>query len=108
VTLREARAYVGRALELPVEAPQGPTCIYRSKDRARFVTVAVETFDLEAVKRRLRQRTAVTVFRHVGYCGHYGQDMLYVGLGGARILRVGASCAVARRFAARAVRRLAR
>jgi hypothetical protein len=42
-----------------------------------------------------------------GYCGHFGQDMLYVPLRGDGVLSVAAPCGVAKKFAARAVQRLA-
>ena len=40
----------------PIEAPQGPTCIYRTNTKAntRFVTVAVQSLNLATVKRAIQ------------------------------------------------------
>ena len=49
----------------------------------------------------MRQRIAVS--SRVGYCGTYGQPMLYVPLSGGRVLSIAGQCAVAKRFALKAV-----
>ena len=43
VSKAQAGAIVGAPLQDPLEAPQGPTCIYRSQDGKRFVTLAVQS-----------------------------------------------------------------
>jgi hypothetical protein len=106
VTPKQARAIVGAPMQAPIEAPQGPTCIYRSRDGRSFVTVAVQRLRFDAVKPRLRLPHRVAVAGRTAYCGTYGQPMLYVPLARGRVLSVAAPCAVARRFAVRAVRQL--
>lgn len=108
VTAREARRVLGTRIEQPFEAPLGPTCIYRSADGRRFVTLAVQALDFSKVKPQLRQRRRFDVAGRAAYCGHFGQDVLYVPLARRRALTVTARCDTARRFAATAVRRLAR
>jgi hypothetical protein len=87
VTKAQAGAIVGAPLQDPLEAPQGPTCIYRSQDGKRFVTLAVQSVAFSKLK-------------------HQMQPILYVPLSGSRVLSVAAPCQVARKFAARAVPRL--
>jgi hypothetical protein len=106
VTRRQAQAILGAPLLDPVEAAQGPTCIYRSKNGRSFVTLAVQALDFAKVKPRLRVPRRVTVGDRTAYCGTYGQPMLYVPLSGGRVLSVAGRCAIARRFASRAVRQL--
>jgi hypothetical protein len=106
VTEKQARAIVGAPMREPLEAAQGPTCIYRSRDGRSFVTLAVQSVDFARIKPRLRLPRRVTVGDRTAYCGTYGQPMLYVPLSRGRVLSVAAQCAIARRFAARAVRRL--
>ena len=107
VTARQAQAILGAPLLDPIEAAQGPTCIYRSKDGRSFVTLAVQSLDFpKLVKRRLRLAHRVTVGSRTAYCGTYGQPMLYVPLSGGRVLSVAGRCEIAREFARRAVRQL--
>jgi Protein of unknown function (DUF3558) len=106
VTEKQAQAILGAPLQDPVEAAQGPTCIYRSKDGRSFVTLAVQSLDFAKLKPRLRVPRRVTVGARTAYCGTYGQPMLYVPLSSGRVLSVAGRCEVARRFATRAVRQL--
>jgi hypothetical protein len=106
VTEKQAQAILGAPLLDPVEAAQGPTCIYRSKDGRSFVTLAVQSLDFAKLKPRLRVARRVTVGARTAYCGTYGQPMLYVPLSSGRVLSVAGRCEVARRFASRAVRQL--
>ena len=107
VTAAQARAIVGAPMLDPIEAPQGPTCIYRARNGKSFVTVAVQSIDFKKkVKPHLKLRQRVAVSSHTAYCGTYGQPMLYLPLSGGRVLAVGAHCAVAKQFAIRAVRQL--
>lgn len=107
VTRAQARAILGEPIEAPVEAPQGPTCIYRSRSGDRFVTVAVQRAELRTLTRELQDGWRVTVAERRGACGTHGQPVLYVDVADGRVLSVGAPCRVARRFAQRAVRELA-
>jgi hypothetical protein len=107
VTAAQARAIIGAPMQEPVEAPQGPTCVYRSRNGKSFVTVAVQRLDFKrTVKPRLRLRRQVDVSQRTGYCGTYGQPMLYVPLAHGQLLSVAGQCAVAKKFAIRAVRQL--
>jgi hypothetical protein len=104
VSPSQARAILGGEIQAPLEAPQGPTCIYRTKSGSSFVTVAVQSLKLEQASKRLRDRRMVSVSERPAYCGVYGQPMLYAELPGGRVLTIGARCGVARKFAARAVK----
>lgn len=106
VTRAQATAILGGPVQVPFEAPQGPTCIYRSKTGKTFITLAVQTQDFDRLKKRMRRPQAVSVGDHAAYCGTYGQPMLYVSLARKRVLSLAAPCPVARQFAARAVARL--
>jgi hypothetical protein len=106
VTQKQARAILGGPIEQPLEAPQGPTCIYRSRDGKSFVTVAVQDLEIEQLKRKLRSRQSIDVANETAYCGNYGQPMLYLPLRGGRVLSVAGQCDTARKFAARAVAQL--
>jgi hypothetical protein len=106
VTRSQARAILGGRVRAPVEAPQGPTCIYRAEAGGPFVTLAVQSLDLDIVKKRVRRREAVEVADRSAYCGMYGTPVLYVPLRDQRVLSVAAPCSVAKRFAARALARL--
>jgi hypothetical protein len=102
----EAQAIFGSATEAPLEAQQGPTCVYRTRSGNGFVTIAVQPLRFEQVRPLLRQPRRVAVSDRVAYCGQHGQAMLYMPLAGSRVLSVAGPCAVATRFAAKAVERL--
>lgn len=106
VTAAQATAIVGAPIREPVEAPQGPTCIYRTRNGKSFVSVAVQMSDFKKLKPHLRLRQRVAVSDRTAYCGTYGQPMLYVPLSGGRVLSVAAHCSIAKQFAIRAVRQL--
>jgi hypothetical protein len=105
VTRAEASRIVGTSLPEPIEAPLGPTCIYRTTAGKILVTVAVESIELRAIRRQLRQARRVAISGRTGYCGTHGQTGLYVRLAASRVLSVTASCDVARSFALKAVKR---
>jgi Protein of unknown function (DUF3558) len=107
VTKAQARAILGAAMADPVEAPQGPTCIYRSKRGDQFVTLAMQETQLSKLRRSLKGDRAVKVAKRTAYCGTYGQPMLYLPVSNGRVLTVTAPCKVASGFAATAARRLA-
>jgi hypothetical protein len=104
VTRAQAQGILGARVQAPLEAPQGPTCIYRSP--GAFVTLAVQSAPFAPIKRRLRDPRRIRVAGRTAYCGFEAQAVLYVPLAGGRTLSVGARCPIARRFAAAAVRRL--
>jgi hypothetical protein len=103
VTRAQARTILGAPIQQPLEAPQGPTCIYRSRDGKSFITLAVQQSDIGALKNQMRQREKVDVGSRTAYCGNYGQPMLYVPLPGGNVLSVAGHCDVATKFAATAL-----
>lgn len=106
VSKATAQALIGAPILQPLEAPQGPTCIYRTASGSRFVTVAVQTVDFQKLRKQLTQRQRVNVANRTGYCGKLGRSVLYVPLSAGRVLSVAAPCGLASRFAAKAVPRL--
>jgi hypothetical protein len=105
VTVSEASTIVGGTIQPPVEAPQGPTCIYRSPS-GEYITVAVQAVPFKRMERQLRRPQRVAVSDRMASCGEYGKPMLYVQLPKSRVLTISAPCAVARQFATKAVARL--
>jgi hypothetical protein len=103
VTESQARGILGRPVQQPVEAPQGPTCIYRPQSGKRLIALAVQQLDFDKVKPLLRKPRAITVADHTGFCGTYGQAMLFVPLSRLRVLTVSAPCTVAKAFATQAL-----
>ncbi len=81
-----------RAILQPLEAPQGPTCIYRTQTGKTFISLAVQSLKFNSLKRQLDKREAVTVSDRTAYCGFYGQKMLYAPLNDGRVLSVAAPC----------------
>jgi hypothetical protein len=106
VTAAQAGVILGAPVHAPVEAPQGPTCIYRTRKGDGFVTVAVQATPLNRLKRNMLVLRRVRISDRVAYCGTYGQSMLYVPLSKGRVLSIAAPCVVAQEFAARAMRQL--
>ena len=108
VTKTQAQAILGASILPPREALQGPTCIYETRRPAKFVTMAVQSADIAALKPQLRRVQPVTIAAKRGYCGRLGQPVLYVPLGGSRVLTIAAECGTAQRFAKTALPRLQR
>jgi hypothetical protein len=105
VTKAEAQAIVGLPMGDPIEAPKGPTCLYRTQDGKRLVTLAVQPLELSKLERRVRHRRRVDVSDRTAFCGTLGAPGVYVALSRGRVLSVAARCDVGRRFALAAVRR---
>jgi hypothetical protein len=103
VTKAQAQSIIGVPILEPLEAPQGPTCIYQSKTRKQYVTLTVQTSDFARLKAQVRKRQSVVVSTRTAVCGTYGRPMLYLPLAGGRVLSVAGPCGVASRFAAKAV-----
>jgi hypothetical protein len=106
VTKRQAQEIVGSSLLDPVEAPQGPTCIYRDRGGKTFITVALQDEGFGALRDDVRRLRRVSVADRRAYCGVYGSPMLFLPLDGGRVLSVTAQCEVAMQFARSAVPRL--
>jgi hypothetical protein len=105
VTPKEAAAIVG-PIRAPIEGPQGPTCIYRSRSGASFVTLAVQSVDFAKLRPQIQHTARTRISSRTGYCGSYGQPMLFVPLSGGRVLSISGQCAVAKRFAVKALPRV--
>jgi hypothetical protein len=106
VTPAQARSIVGGPVHAPLEAPQGPTCIYRSRAGDSFVTLAMQNADFDRLMREMQDRRRIDIGERIAYCGTHGQPVLYLRVSGDRVLTIAGPCTVARRFAARAVERL--
>jgi hypothetical protein len=103
VTKRQARALIGVPIQEPLQAAQGPTCIYRSVTGDRFVTLAVQDTSLGRLRAQLHGSRRVDVAHRTGYCGTLGRPLLHVAVTPRRVLTVSAPCRLAARFAVRAV-----
>jgi hypothetical protein len=106
VTKAQAQAIVGQPFRDPLEAPRGPTCLYRTKDGKRLITLAVQPLELARLKGRVHDRRQVKVADRTAFCGTLGAPVVYVALSKTRVLSVAAPCDVGTRFATTAVRRL--
>jgi hypothetical protein len=106
VTKKQAQAIVGGTLLDPLEAPQGPTCIYRDRAGETFITLAVQQQGFGGLRDDVARLRRVSVADRRAYCGVHGAPMLYLPLKRGRVLSVTAQCEVAMRFARSAVPRL--
>jgi uncharacterized protein DUF3558 len=106
VTKREASAIMGVSLQDPIEAPQGPTCIYQGRGGDGFTSVAVQSVDFDRLLRQVRRAEEVQVGGRTAYCGMFGQPTLVMRLAEQRVLTISAQCSVAKEFAAKAIRQL--
>jgi hypothetical protein len=107
VSSTEAASILGVAVRKPLAAPQGPTCVYRPRSGAGFVTLALAPFDAGDFKSQIPKLQKVRIASRTGYCVRDAHSTLYVPLPGKRVLTVGTSCTVARAFAVKALGRLA-
>lgn len=105
VTLSEARAITGGAVTSQLEAPLGPTCIYRGGSAKGEITLTLESLSSSQLSRHMAKPQPVTVGGHHGYCGSLGSQMLFLPVSGSRVLQVNAPCSIAQQFAARALAR---
>jgi hypothetical protein len=102
----EAAAILGVSVRPLVEAPQGPTCIYRAAKGQGFITVSVQKAALSKLRKQLRHAKPVAVAQRDSVCGTVGRPLLYVPVSSARVLVVTAPCQVAKQFASAAVPRI--
>jgi hypothetical protein len=105
VSLSEAEAITGGAIHGRVEAPLGPTCVYKLNSK-RYITMTIETVSPVQVTRHLKSPKSLDIRGHRAYCARLGAEMLFVPLGPNRLLNVTAPCALGQHFAARALTRL--
>jgi hypothetical protein len=102
VTKTQASAIVGAPIVAPLQAPQGPTCIYQAKSGKPYVTLAVQTVDFTKLRKQIRATRTVSIANRTAYCGTYGKPMLFLPVAGGRVLTIAAPCTIAQRFAAKA------
>jgi hypothetical protein len=108
VTKAQAQRILGGRLMDPVSLPQGPTCIYRNRSSARYATISVQAREFSLLRRQLKRARRVDVADRPAYCGVHGRPMLYLSLGGGKVLSVAAQCDPAVRLARRAGAQLLR
>jgi hypothetical protein len=108
VTREEAQTIVGKPVGNPVDAPQGPTCVYSVQGAKAPVTLAVQALHFSTVKpqSQLQDRITLAIAGHSAYCGVAGVPTLIVPLSAGRFLSVVAPCPIAASFAAKALRRI--
>jgi hypothetical protein len=102
VTRTQATAIVGTPILEPLQAPQGPTCIYRTKSGKPYITLVVQTVDFAKLRKQIHNARTVSVASRTAYCGTYGKPMLFLPVAGGRVLSIAAPCGMAQRFAAKA------
>jgi hypothetical protein len=109
VTRDEAQTIVGKPVGNPVDAPQGPTCVYSVQGTKAPVTLAVQALHFSTIKpqSQLQDRITLSIAGHSAYCGVAGTPTLIVPLSAGRFLSVVASCPIAASFAAKALGRIA-
>lgn len=107
VSTAQATKIIGGASASSAVAPLGPTCIYRFKGSKTEITLAVQSGSLISLSRHLARSQQVKIRGRQGYCGHLGQETMYLSLSGGRVLSVAAPCRLAQRFAATALPHLA-
>jgi hypothetical protein len=105
VTRAQAQTIIGKPVGQPVDAPQGPTCVYTAQGFKGPITLAVVATDFSTVKPQahLRDRMSVTVSGHAAYCGVAGSPTMVVPLAPGKFLTVAAPCPIAASFAAAAL-----
>ncbi len=109
VSLHEAQSFTGGGVSGAIEAPLGPTCIFKPSTHSGSkteITLALESNNAEQLAKHLGRRQELTVSGHHAYCGHLGTQLLVVPLADGQMLSVSAPCAVARQFATAALNRL--
>lgn len=109
VTRGEAQTILGKPVGNPVDARQGPTCIYSVQGAKAPVTLAIQALHFSTVKpqAQLQDRVSLTIAGHRAYCGVAGTPTLIVPLSGGRFLSVVAPCPIAASFATKALGRIA-
>jgi hypothetical protein len=102
VSKTQARAIVGAPILEPLQAAQGPTCIYQAKSGKPYVTVTVQTVNFVKLRKQIRNLRSIAVADRTAVCGTYGKPMLFLPVTGGRVLSISAPCGMAQRFAAKA------
>ena len=103
VTTTEAQSALGRQIAQPIEAPQGPTCIFRLTSGTIAATIAVEDAPLTRYLDRMQGSKSAVLAKHLTYCGSLGSPTLVSEVGANSVLVVSAPCSVAEKLAADAL-----
>lgn len=107
VSRAQAQSILHAAVSAPVLAPQGPTCVYASRNSKQQVTLEVESgLDAVALRPKLHDRMRVKVGSRHAYCGAAGVPVLRIPVSGGRIISVSAPCPIAAAFAGDALSHL--
>lgn len=106
VSRSRAQAILGVRVQTPLEAPQGPTCLYRTTRTRGMITIAVQRQKYARLAKRLVNRKSIDVGGRAAVCGNLGRPTVLVSLGGGRVLNVNGPCTFGKRFAAEAVQHL--
>lgn len=104
VTRGQASAILGGRVTEPIEAGQGPTCIYRTGNKQ--VTLTVQALRYDKARKALQARRDTNIGGRRAVCGVQGQPMLQVRVSSRQTLSITAPCKLGREFATRAVPRL--
>lgn len=103
ISRARAAALLHRAVDAPILALQGPSCIYRASGTRMQVTVTVELASFRALTHLLHNRRRTEVAGHGAVCAGSGAQVTYVQLSAKRVLSVTGACSVGERFAAAAL-----
>jgi hypothetical protein len=106
VSAAEARSILGKPIATPIEAPLGPTCIYRPVGTKSLITLTVGAVDFAKVRAQIRNPTQRDIGGRAAYCGEYGPPTTFVPLARVGTLTITAPCGIGFRFASEAVPRL--
>lgn len=109
VTAAEASAIFDAEVSKPVEAPLGPSCIFRSGAREDFVSVSLQRMDKRHLAPLIEEREKLAVGELTGYCGPGEGSNLLVPLSGGQVLTVEGGtggCDLSKAFALKALGRI--
>ena len=82
-----------------IDAPLGPTCIFKLRGRKQTYTLAIEAISVSATVRKMKHVSKFKLTGHSAYCGRLGTDVLLVALPHRQALDVHAPCRAARGLA---------
>jgi hypothetical protein len=107
VSVADAQSISHGSFLSQVEAPLGPTCIYKLRGSAGEITIAVETPGPGRPARRATDPRQLSDGALTAHCPTLGSKSLTVALPSGKVLRVTAPCPFAQPFALKALSRLA-
>jgi hypothetical protein len=105
VSRGEAAAILGGAVQTSL-GRQGPTCIYAPEGSGPQMTLVVERTDLGGLRRNASEAKPMQVGGSSGWCVRYGSTGVVAALPDGDVLHVTGPCALASRFAAKALERI--